>query len=181
MQLFDKSIATLTAIAVLCLASLLAPGAALASEASEKFELGDELLRRGSADSAVFFFDKCLKLNPYYWKAYLRRGDALNKLGEKYQAKLDYQEALKINPQCSEAKKKLSALSGRSTRKKKTRSQSSSETQAKKESSGGLSRSAEEGTSKGGGLSHSSNSSKSSGLSRSRNTGVVAPPTSKSK
>ncbi|MGD9682746.1 MAG: tetratricopeptide repeat protein [Candidatus Obscuribacterales bacterium] len=180
MQLFDKSIATLTAIAVVCLASLSAPGAALASEASEKFELGDELLRRGSADSAVFFFDKCLKLNPYYWKAYLRRGDALNKLGEKYQAKLDYQEALKINPQCSEAKKKLSALSGRSTRKKKTRSHSSPDTQAKKESSG-LSRSTAEGTSKGGGLSHSSSSSKSSGLSRSRSTGGVAPPTSKSK
>jgi len=174
MQLSDKSIATLTAIAFVCLASLIAPGSALASEASEKFELGDELLRRGSADSAVFFFDKCLKLNPYYWKAYLRRGDALNKLGEKQQARLDYQEALKINPQCGEARKKLGAMSGNPSKKRKSRSRSSPGTEAKKENSGGLSRAASEGTSKTG-------TSKTSGLSRSRSAGGVAPPTSKSK
>lgn len=181
MQVFDKFIATLTAIAFVCLMSLLAPGSAAATEASEKFELGDELLRRGSAESAVFFFDKCIRLNPYYWKAYLRRGDALSKLGEKYQARLDYQEALKINPQCSEARKKLGALSGKPVKKKKSRSRSSPETEAKKANSGGLSRAPSEGTSSAGGLSRANGMSKTSGLSRNRSAGGVAPPTSKSK
>ncbi|MBZ0188090.1 MAG: hypothetical protein K8F91_17715, partial [Candidatus Obscuribacterales bacterium] len=140
--------------------------------AKDKYDLGNSLLKNGSAESAVFFFDKSLKLNPYYWPAYLKRADALQKLGQASLAKLDYQKAIEINPHCTEAKRKLSALSKGG--KSKSRSfEKDQKTTAKKPDTTEKATKSSKATERPG-------RSKASGFSRSSNsTGKsAAPPTS---
>lgn len=92
-----------------------------AGEAMDKFEIGNELLSKGSAKSAIFFYDKCIKLNPSFYPAYIKRGDALRKLGKYKWAKEDYRQAMKLNPACLEAKRKLYGTSSGKKRKKRRR------------------------------------------------------------
>ncbi|MBI1271649.1 tetratricopeptide repeat protein [bacterium] len=96
--------------------------ACLATEAMDKYQIGAELLSKGSAESALFFFDKSIKLNPNYYPAYVKRGDALKKLGKTSWAIEDYKYALKLNPRCSEAKARLGGLSPKRKARKKPKS-----------------------------------------------------------
>lgn len=122
----------LPAVLGLCLflSVFIACPACLASEAMDKYKIGAELLSKGSAESALFFFDKSIKLNPNFYPAYVKRGDALKMLGKTSWAKEDYKYALRLNPRCSEAKAKLGGLSSKRKPRKKPKSGGSSASSA---------------------------------------------------
>lgn len=130
-----------TLFTALAAALALSAPPAFAGKAMEKYELGNKLLSAGRPKSAIVFYDKCLKLNPSFYPAYIKRGDALAKIGQKSWAQADYKYALKINPRCGEARKKLNALSGKSSRKRSTAKKTThSKISQKKLSGAGLSR-----------------------------------------
>ena len=128
----------LALLAILPIAMVVLAPVCFAGEAMDKFEIGTKLLSKGRPQSAVFFFDKCIKINPSYYPAYIKRGDALKMMGKKSWAKADYKYALKLNPGSSEAKAKLRSLGG--SRKKKSRKRRVAKSKKSKNLSGGLSR-----------------------------------------
>lgn len=111
---------------------LICPKAFADESAMDKFALANKLYDKGSYHASVIFYDKCLKLNPSYYPAYVKRGDALRKLGKTKWAREDYQEALKLNPRCAEAKAGLRSLGKGKKRKRKRSRKKSSVSKAKK-------------------------------------------------
>ena len=92
---------------LLLLSFVTACSGAMASPAEDKLALGDKLLAAGDASTALHFYDKAIDLNNSSWKAYLHRGDALMKLGERNYAMDDYKKVLQLYPGCPEALSRL--------------------------------------------------------------------------
>lgn len=84
-----------------------------AATAEEKVKLGNRLLNDGYADQALIFYDQAVDINPHYWPAYLNRGKALLRLGQRRYAMDDFKKTLELNPDASEARRLLG--SGRRT------------------------------------------------------------------
>ena len=108
-----------SAITVLAVAAapLVFPAAANAGEATEKYEIANDLAAHGSYKMSLLFYDKAIKKNRYFWPAYMKRGDALARLGKPGWALDDYRQALKLNPACKEAKRKINRLTSRRRKK----------------------------------------------------------------
>ena len=62
-----------------------------------------ELLEQN--DSAIKYYDKVVAINPYNYKAFYNRGLAFERNGQTPQAKMDYNEALKLKPDYTPAAK----------------------------------------------------------------------------
>ena len=80
---------------------------ALASSAEEKTRLGNQLLERGYPNDALIFYDQAVDINPSYWPAYLNRGKALLRLGQRRYAMDDFKKTLQLNPDDAEARRYL--------------------------------------------------------------------------
>jgi tetratricopeptide (TPR) repeat protein len=91
--------------------SLLHP--VIAATAEEKVKLGNRLLNEGYPDQALIFYDQAVDINPHYWPAYLNRGKALLRLGQRRYALDDFKKTLELNPDATEACRLLG--SGRRT------------------------------------------------------------------
>lgn len=98
-------------VLVLTFLSLLQP--VWAAGAEEKVKLGNRLLNEGYPDQALIFYDQAVDINPHYWPAYLNRGKALLRLGQRRYAMDDFKKALELNPDSAEARRLLG--SGRRT------------------------------------------------------------------
>lgn len=79
----------------------------IAASAEEKTRLGNQLLGHGYPSDALIFYDQAVDINPYYWPAYLNRGKALLRLGQRRYAMDDFKKTLQLNPGASEARRYL--------------------------------------------------------------------------
>jgi tetratricopeptide (TPR) repeat protein len=66
--------------------------------AEAHYNLGDALIRRGSANEAIAHFQKALEIDPDYAGAHINLGNALLQKGRVDEAITHYQKALQINP-----------------------------------------------------------------------------------
>lgn len=72
--------------------------------------LGYELLKRGDVESAVYVFEKTVRLYPDSWNAHDSLGEALLEAGRKEEAIQHYRKSLELNPRNQAAKKILEEL-----------------------------------------------------------------------
>ena len=98
-----------------------------AGSAEEKTRLGNQLLGRGYPNDALIFYDQAVDINPYYWPAYLNRGKALLRLGQRRYAMDDFKKTLQLNPEASEARQYLGGTR-RSTASQGTKSKAATKT-----------------------------------------------------
>ena len=59
------------------------------------------LSKQKKTDDALRDFDKSIELNPSYYKAYLRRGETRNSIGDFDSAGMDYKKVMELDPQQS--------------------------------------------------------------------------------
>jgi len=101
--------------------TMLTASIAWASPAEEKLKLADQCMKDGYFKQAVLFYDQSINLNPNNWRAYMSRGDALMRLGERETARGDYQKALELNPGSPEVLSRLGKHSPSTTSKARSR------------------------------------------------------------
>jgi tetratricopeptide (TPR) repeat protein len=75
-----------------------------AQEASERYQVGLELLKKGDARGALNPLREAVKLDPSYLEARLQLGDALMGVGKPQAAEVAYQAAVKLAPKVPEAR-----------------------------------------------------------------------------
>ena len=68
------------------------------------------LLMTEQLDSAVYFFDKAVTLDPTYYQAYNNLGLAYEKKGDLEKARINYTKAIEINPEYKLAKENLNRV-----------------------------------------------------------------------
>ena len=71
---------------------------AVAPKAKELFDQGETALAAGNYQQAVSLYTKAIKLEPTFGRAYLRRGEAQERLENMNEAYQDYTKAIDINP-----------------------------------------------------------------------------------
>jgi carboxyl-terminal processing protease len=74
--------------------------------------LGYQLLQAGKVESAVYVFEKAVRLYPDSWNAHDSLGEALLKAGRKEEAIQHYRKSVELNPRNQGAKKILDGLAG---------------------------------------------------------------------
>lgn len=81
-------------------------------QAVKEFNIGNYYFKKGSFKAAALRYEEATRWNPGYGDAYLRWGEALEKLNQKEKAKGAYAKFLEVAPdhkRAAEIKKKLGA------------------------------------------------------------------------
>ncbi|MEO6162621.1 MAG: tetratricopeptide repeat protein, partial [Candidatus Binatia bacterium] len=86
-----------------CLSLLLIPAALFGAEAQIAFNEGVKQYKSAKYKEAVAAFNRAIKAAPKSDEAYNNRGLAYAKLGQQDNALKDYDEALKLNPNLTDA------------------------------------------------------------------------------